>query len=798
MSVGRRALPWIVLAALVALAGWLRFWNADIWPYGLEYDEGLAGTDALRILAGEPQIYFREAYREPLYVYLMVPFVAWLGREPLALRLPMMLLGVATVPLVFLLARDLFAGLGGRRATLIGLLAAGLTGVTFWPLVMSRSAIPGAALPPFATLTVWLFWRAWMAAPPAWGRFLAAGAALGVTLYGYLPARLLPLVLVLFLGVQALADRPRAILRRQWRGMLLAIGASALIWLPLGLYYLRDPAGLVGRASHVSVFRPTVPEGNAALALVRTTREAIGAFLWQGDPNWYHNVPGRPVFEPPVAVLAVLGVAALVGRLRRPESLFVLIWAVVMLLPGILSDDNNPNTARLVSMIPVAFLFPAVGFDALLRLMTAQVPRLWPAGALGGVVLVLLIALSTAQTFACWAEHPEAQAARSGEAFDAVAAMNARAGEPGVFFLLPISNAWPPSRNYQHRSIEFLYRGPAPYAFLRIDDDETPAALTRLCAGCRRIYTFIWEKGPHIDADPKGLVPFLLNRAGLDVLGEERRGFDLLGFDIPPGTDFALPPLAPTDLALGGRLEAVAADVAPTWTGRDLAVVVRWRLLAPGGADERLSYRAVDASGRVVGQVDRPLLANDHLGTSRWQVGEEAVDAVILPLRPGTLPGPLRIEVVAYQAGPPASGTLTTLTLPPARLPYRPDDLDLDARSAYESGGARLIGYQIESDSVAPGGTAEVTLVWQVGAPLTVLPAAEVVLVGGGANGTEPLGRSADEAIPLPREIPAGQLVADRRMVSVRSDAPSGAAFVEVRAGGRAVAGGGEITVRAR
>ncbi|MCS6800411.1 MAG: glycosyltransferase family 39 protein [Chloroflexota bacterium] len=796
MTAARRLAPWLVLALFVAIAAWLRFWNAAGWPYGLEYDEGLAGTDALRVLAGEFQIYFREAYREPLYVYLIAPFVAWLGREPLALRLPMMLLGIIMVPLTFMLARDLFDSLGRQRATLIALLAAGLVGTTFWPLVISRTAIPNAALPPFAALTVWLFWRAWSAAPPAWGRFFAAGAALGVTLYCYLPARLLPVVLVGFLAAHAVLAGNEPILRRHWRGMAVAGAVSALIWLPLGLYYLQDPGAFTGRASHVSVFRPGIPEGSVPLALLRTTREAVGAFLWQGDPNWYHNLPGRPIFDPPVAALAVIGAVALLARARRPESLLVLVWAGGMLLPGILSDDNNPNTARLVSMIPVAFLFPAIGFEALLRLVTARAPRLWPAGAAVGVGLVLLVAVGTASTFAFWAEHPEAQAARSGEAFDAVAAMNARAHEPGVFFLLPISNAWPPSRNYQHRSIQFLYRGPAPYVFLRIDDNETPDALTQLCRACRRIYTFVWEKGPHIDADPKGLVPFLLNRAGLDVVGEERRGFDFLGFDLPPAADFRLPPLAPTQCILGGRLEAVAFDVAPTWSGRDLAVIVRWRLLAAGRNDERLSYRAFDSAGRLVGQVDRPLLANDHWGTSRWKAGDEALDAVILPVRPGTLPGPLRIEVVAYHAGPPAAGTLTTVDFPPPRIPYRPEDLELDVTAAYEAGGARLIGYLIASRSAPPGGTVDVTLIWQLLAPEPTLPPVEVIAVRSDDRGQTLLGQSGESRMTLPGRLPVGQLVADYRTVAMLPEASAGSAAIEVRASGRVVAAGGTIEVR--
>ncbi|MFN8534672.1 MAG: glycosyltransferase family 39 protein [Dehalococcoidia bacterium] len=792
-------MPWLALGVLVAAATALRFWNAGVWPYGLEYDEGLAGTDVLGILAGSPQIYFREAYREPLYVYLMVPFVALMGREALALRLPMMLLGVATVPLVFLLVRDLFGSLGGRRAVLVALVAAGLCGLSFWPLVMSRSAIPGAALPPFATLTIWMFWRAWAAPPPARGRYLAAGLTLGVTLYCYLPARLLPLVIVLFLAGQAALNPSEAIVRRAWRPMMLAVAASGLVWLPLGLYYLADPPGFFGRASHVSIFRPGVPEGSAVLALLRTGREAIGAFLWQGDSNWYHNLPGRPIFDLPVAVLAVAGLAALIWRLRRPESLLVLIWAAVMLLPGVLSDDNNPNTARLVSMIPVAFIFPAVGLDALIHIASRPLPRLRPFGEAAVVLLLLAVAVSTARDFAYWAEQPEAYAARSGEAFDAVAAMNARAAEPGAFFLLPISNAWPESRAYQHRSIQFLYRGPAPYAFLRIDDEQSPAALAALCNGCRQIYTVAWEKGPHVDADPKGLTTFLLNRAGLDVLGEERRGFDLLGFEMPEHPAFVDPPLSPLGARLGGRLEATAASIKSTWTGRDLALVVDWLLLAPSGRDEKLSYRAIDEGGRLVGQVDRPLLANDHLGTSRWEVGAEAIDRAIVPLQPGTPPGRLRVEVVAYEGGAPTSATLGTVDLGPARVPYRPDDLDLDARSEFESGGVQLVGYLIEDDGAPTGGSVLVTLIWRITTAGATPPSTDVVLLGPVANGGDRTGSAGSFALrPFPTELPPGQLVADPRRVSIALGGQSGAFRVEVRVGNRAVAGGGTVTIAER
>jgi 4-amino-4-deoxy-L-arabinose transferase-like glycosyltransferase len=785
----------LAVGVLTALAAALRFWNAASWPPGLEYDEGLAGVDALNVLAGQFALYFREAYREPLYVYLIAPAVALVGREPLALRLPGMLLGVMLVPLTVLLARDLLASWGTRAALLTGLLAAGLAGVAFWPLVLSRSAVPAAPLPVVALLALWCCWRAWMAPPPAWGRFALAGMMVGLALYSYLPARLLPLVIGLFLTLNALLARRQSVLARHWRGVVLMVAVAGLVWLPLGLVYLQDPAAFLGRASHVSIFRPGVPERNAALAVLRSARQAFGAFLWQGDPNWYHNLPGRPIFDPPVAALAVLGAIVLLARARQPAGLLLLVWTGVMVLPGVLSDDNNPNTMRLAGLIPVAFFFPAVGFTRLVTWLERWQPRAWRLGGVLAGVLVFAVAGETAVTFAGWATRPEAFAARSGEAFDAAQAMNALGWEPGVCFLLPISNAWPPARRYQHRSIQFLYIAPAPAAFVRVDDEETPEQLDERFGGCRRIYTVIWKQGPHVDADPKALVPFLLTRAGNDVFGQERQGFELLGVDVPPGARFRPSPLLPLGVPLGGRLEAVAARLEPSWSGRELAVAVRWRLVSPSAADEKLSYRVLAADGELIGQVDRPLLANNHLGTSRWQPGEEATDWVIVPLLPGAPPGRYRLEVVAYQGGPPVAAELGEVVLPPARLPYQPEDLELTARTYYETPALRLVGFTLETVVVRPEEAVAVTLYWSVKADQPPAPLVTVALVSGGrsvASAAAPAG-----ALDFPAERwTAGLLVADRRRLVVPAESPPGRYQVAVMVAGEVVVQGGSVTIQ--
>ncbi|MCS7002091.1 MAG: site-2 protease family protein, partial [Dehalococcoidia bacterium] len=413
----------------------------------------------------------------------------------------------------------------------------------------------------------------------------------------------------------------------------------------------------------------------------------------------------------------------------RSGDLVVVVWAAVMLLPGVLSDDNNPNTARLVSMIPVAFLIPARGLEVLLHLAGRAAPRPLVGAAAGAVVLVTFLRTSDALT--TWATAPEAFAARSGEAVDAVLAMNARASEPGAVFVLPISNAWPESRRYQQRSIQFLYRGPAPYAFVRIDDVTTPAALDALCNGCATMYLFVWHKGPHIDADPKELAPTLALAAGLPTVAEPRRGVDLLGFRFPEAPQFDHAPPLPMELTFGDRLRLVGARATPTWSGRDVFVLTAWRAGPRPGA-ERLSLRVLDPDGRVIGQLDKTLLNNAHLPPPRWRRDETVVDRAVVPLPPGTPPDDYRAQVVVYGGGPPESAELGIVTVPVARAPYGPDDLDLDAEAMVSTGPARLLGFAVAGEARANQPLA-VTLYWRAeAAPLPDVDATLVLARGDG------------------------------------------------------------------
>src|SRR5512136_634520 len=100
----------IILAAIIALAAFLRFYRLDDVPPGFQFDQAYYVFDAIFLLRGDFFIFFRNPGRsEPLYQYLLMPFVALFGGDtPLGSKVTAGIIGVLTILLVYGVARALF------------------------------------------------------------------------------------------------------------------------------------------------------------------------------------------------------------------------------------------------------------------------------------------------------------------------------------------------------------------------------------------------------------------------------------------------------------------------------------------------------------------------------------------------------------------------------------------------------------------------------------------------------------------------------------------------------------------
>lgn len=361
---------------LIALLGaTLRLWQINAQP-GLYRDEAFYGLDALSVLNGNFQLYFpANNGREPLFIYLVALSIKIFGNTPFAIRLTSALIGIALIPATYLLGRTL---LNGR----VGLLAAGLVALTFWPLALSRIGFRVGTLPLMAALSLACAAAGWRSQRLKW--VMVGGVLYGMTFYTYLSARFTLAALIAFGIFWYIAHRSTFPAPRWWAAFF---APALLVAAPFGLLILSQPELLFGRAEQVSIFSAAVHHGDFAGTLFHNLNATLGMFLWRGDALARHNLPNRPVFDPFMGLAFVVG-AALAGwrtiKHRHQASAFLLIWSVIMLLPTLLAD-KAPHFLRAVGVLPMLMFFPALALDEL------WIKARWGrALVLGGLALSLL------------------------------------------------------------------------------------------------------------------------------------------------------------------------------------------------------------------------------------------------------------------------------------------------------------------------------------------------------------------------------------------------------------------------
>lgn len=532
---------------ILAVASVFRLWQLASVPPGLFGDEAVNGLDALDALAGRARVFYPANYgREGLAMLLFAAGIEAWGPTALALRLPTALAGIATALVTYWLGRELLAGTR-YRGVLVPLLAALLLSASFWHVYTSRYAERLIFTPLLAALAFAVFWRAAnvierSGVRAAWPWFLLSGLFLGLSVHFYSISRLLPVFLGLYLLAQAgyllLAGRARlpgrdvdpgqSLLRRAFWPLAGLYGVALLVFAPLGLHFVRNPGSFTQRAQVVSAFNPELSSGDTLAVIAQAGAANLLQFFvpGAGDTAPFFNLPGRAVFDPLTAVLAVAGLLLCLALVlaglqrRRPPAmavqgarlLFLLLWFVVMLLPSLLAVDRFPALPRVMGVIPAVYFFPALALGELLLQARAKVRSsdfsrsggpdatevattnrliLWLAASFVALALLVHGGLTWRDYFQRWAPAAETFEAFEGDMAAAAGWIAAHPGEQ-VFLAADI---------YRHPSFVFLHQqAPLSQFFDYVDPDvhffDGRATLPLPPPGQEAVYLFTFNAGP--------------------------------------------------------------------------------------------------------------------------------------------------------------------------------------------------------------------------------------------------------------------------------------------------------------
>src|SRR5215471_13020531 len=340
------------LLAVVVLAGCVRFPGLAEAPPGGFFDEVQNHIVAEDILRGARPVFIADWTKMPaLFFYVLAAAIKIFGRGLSTVRGLSALLGTLTVPVFYFLARRAFAWPVAAAATVL------LAG-SRWHVAFSRigfATIVGPLLEVAALLALWKAMESRRAS-----HYLLFGAVMGIGLQTYYSFDLFPAVLAVAVVTYAARKGARSFwseLAQVLRGLGWSVPVAVVMLLPHGIFAVKHRTIFFERSREVAIWNPAhgLPWPGALFLNARTN---LLMFNYNGDYNPRHNIPNRPMIEPPEGVLLIVGIgAALAGVFRWPQATW-LVWFIAMLMPAILTIES-PQAHRALGVVPAMYLLIA-------------------------------------------------------------------------------------------------------------------------------------------------------------------------------------------------------------------------------------------------------------------------------------------------------------------------------------------------------------------------------------------------------------------------------------------------------
>jgi 4-amino-4-deoxy-L-arabinose transferase-like glycosyltransferase len=761
MTTSRRDLRWIEAVLLISILGvafWLRWlYVRDVSPY---VDEYITLRAARQILdRGLPLLPTGNFYSHGLILsYVEAGVMALTGFNPLAARLPVLLVSLLAVVLTWWVGRQWFS-------PPVGLLAAALLALAPDAIIWGGRARMYAPLQLFVLLALFFFWRSLTRGGNRRDAVLFALCFLAALFHQAEAMVLLPVLGVVALGAAWPVLRqggPGTVLQRWWQTGLIAASIVAAFGVLTEFWFRRLGPPMVS-------YLGAGAYGPSGRVYVQP------AWDWPGIQKTL-----EPLFTSPailgVAGLLVAGLVFLAIRRREgtrpilpaswPAPLVYLVAVVALTLAVLLfvADPSWKSPRYLFMLLPTIFLALAAG---LLGLVGESPERQrWQWALLGGALIVV----AAGSWPAAWAAAHENVAAYD-DAFNYVAGR----WQPGdaVMAFVPQAAAFYLGQS-DYLSVPTDYRG---FAYEQdghwlegwdgIPLVDSAEGVAKALADRERLWFVVDEHRFHTRFAP-GFTQAVW--AGMDLVWRDGQVMVFRTADPPPPTAFQgrqvdLGPISLMGYALGAAPQP----------GADLPLTLYWMADEEPPAIYSAFVHLVDASGAGWAQDDGPPMGEVY-PTARWWPGELLRDR-----RTVSLPADLPAGLYRLDAGLYDPATMVHLTTPAGSEAFPlgfvrvgpPESLppELTPLTVVFGDQICLLGYEM-----VPAGPRAwaLTLAWAAQVPVEQDYTVFIHLV----DGADEI-RGQDDAPPGGGFYPTsfwipGEPVVDRHALSLAADIPAG------------------------
>jgi hypothetical protein len=552
----------------------------------------------------------------------------------------------------------------------------------------------------------------------------------------------------------------KAFLTSQFWNIFATALAATILLLPMVYVLLTGYDPGANRVSQAFFLNPQINQGDPWGLLWRSI---VGNFSGYGvSLTWLiGQAPANLYLPVSIGLMVFIGFLISIWRGLRGQAsyLFILLWLPVLLLPSILSPDTIPHHLRTIGATTPVYVFAAITVVWFFELLFAASKR-WLQPRLGnstkwvtlglGVAVAILLILPVAREFAyrfnlyfyIFPHTDDAKAAYHVYAVDMAKEIN-REDDDRVAFVLPRNTA--AGDIFPNFTTDFLTELEQPLAehYWVIDNEETLVDdLTKAAAEHSVIRVVRWKTSKHTGADPKGVIPYYLEKYG-DYDDTFPHGyFEVDKYELEkPAPDFsAAETLTPISANFGDQLELTGYALGdagnvdhitdPQAVSNDLLWLrLAWRKTAEQPEDSKVSALIYADDGHRVTQADKLLQSNIlQAGSREWAVGAEEDTYFLIPIPPATPPGEYTLKLAVYGVNslnrlPVADGpdddqlTLADFTVVPATKPVTEDDLTMALLTNHELvPGLTLVGLEtLPGESVRSGNRVGASLIWQAG-----------------------------------------------------------------------------------
>ncbi len=385
----------------LVLAGLLYTIGATHIPTDVHGDEAEVALHGIQVRdSGNWNIFNLGWYMIPNLFFLIPAWGMWLfGDNLLGIRLTGAIIGIASIPMFYLLAKRIMVPTSAATATF-------LFAVSTYFIHYSRLGI-GYNQATLITVTVLYFVIKGVQEKDSFSISMA-GFIAGVGILSYQAAKVVAPVAVLSIILLTVF---RALSIKQ--GLKMTVVFCVGVWItaaPLIGNFLKDPAAISSRTNAVSIFhedgrrymRYNYPASYTMADIVKEQfrRTALAPITNQDNSPYMTNKQQGGLLDPIPALLFSAGLITLPLLIWHPAGWLLILWYIMLLYPASALTNGAPTYQRLVCVYPVLILITAPVLAAVFSQAASRLRRIpYIKPALLGTILIFILLMGMNRYF---------------------------------------------------------------------------------------------------------------------------------------------------------------------------------------------------------------------------------------------------------------------------------------------------------------------------------------------------------------------------------------------------------------